>query len=463
MRLIYFIFSLLFSIYISQNIITSWNYDKVAMYDMQRIKTFLTSAFETPFDIYISIAKDTLIIDNIKLTQIQTNLYDSLINYNTGLLLFSPNKMTIYFNFSYTDSAKGYKGDSILELKILTFKLKVKNDKKSEKTNFSIKMSTTKENYIISGIEDKEFLNSLIDIFYQEFNNKLVLSNIIPEKMEKDLGNYYIEFYKKYKEFKVETNDFFGKMIFPMRNDKYMYFCEDLLGEYKTAFCYYSGYTSLYEDIKDKTKVPLKNERFSHNNDDLYNIFINQDMIKTIIDYISSNYFAYTPKYYNDKTNTKELSYKFNVESLQKYFIGLENFNKEDVFECEVYIENATLTDAIYKVKIKIKNPNYDYFIMRVTSDLTIDIPIIKSVRFNLCLKDIKTRNIEIIPSTINPQVKISDLEGLKKVIEESFDFNYNPICLNDNGISLKDYFSEINKVYIENEGIYIEGNHLYQ
>ena len=324
-------------------------------------------------------------------------------------------------------------------------------------------MSTTKENYSISGIEDKEFLNLLIEIFYQEFNKNLVLSNIIPEKIEKGLENYYIEFYKKNKEFKVETNDFFGKMIFPMKNNKYMYFCEDLLGKYKTAFCYYSGYTSIYEGIKDKTKVPLNNERFSHNNDDLYNIFINNDMIETIIDYISNYYFAFNPKYYNNKTNIKELSYKFNVDSLQKYFSGLRNLNKEDIFDCEIYIENITLNNAIYRAKINIKNKNNDYIIIRITSGLTIDIHITKSVRVNLCLKNTQTQNIEILSSTLKSQVKIYDLEGLKKVIEESFDFNNNPICLNDKGISLKDYFSEIIKAYTEKEGIYIEGNHLYQ
>ena len=71
-------------------------------------------------------------------------------------------------------------------------------------------------------------------------------------------------------------------MNFPMENNKYMYFCEDLLNEYKTAFCYYSGFTSIYEESQDKTKVPLINENFSHNEKGLYNIFINNIIIKRI-------------------------------------------------------------------------------------------------------------------------------------------------------------------------------------
>ena len=462
MSIKYFIFPILFSLYISQNIITSWTYDKVVMYDIQKLNKYLTEKFQT-LDIPITINNDTLKIENIKLVQIQTNLYDSLINYNTGLLLLTPNKITLNFNFSYTESKKQYQGDSTLELKISNFKLKVKNNKKLEKVNFAIKMITNKENYSIPGIKDKDFLDLLKEVFYYEFNKNLVLSKIIPEQLEKGLSNYYKEFYKKNKEFKVQTNEFFGKMIFPMKNNKFMYFCEDILGESKTAFCYYSGYTSIYDDPIDKTQIPIKNERFSHNYDDLYNIFINNDMIGTIIEYISKNYFAYNPKYYNNETNIKELSYKFDVDSLQKYFKGLEQFKKEDTFDCEIYIESGNLNQVIFSVKVNIKDEKKNYFIMRITSDIIVDIPINKNVRINLCLKETKTQNIEILSSSIGQKIEILNLEELKKAVEESFDFEHNPICLNDKGISLRDYFSEISKAYIEREGIYLEGKHLYQ
>ena len=100
---------------------------------------------------------------------------------------------------------------------------------------------------------------------------------------------------------------------------------------------------------------------------------------------------------------------------------------------------------------------------MRIHSEINIDLPITKSVKFNLCLKGVKSKNIEIISSAIKPQVEIKDLDGLTKVIEESFDFEKIPICINDNGISLRDYFSKIYKIYLQEEGIYFEGNQLYQ
>ena len=457
----YFIFTILFFSFVSQNIITSWSYDKVSMYDIQKINKFLSSFIKEPIEIPLTIKNDTLIINNISLIQIQTNLYDSLINYNTGLLLFSPNKITLYFNFSYSDIR--HKGNSLLELKIKNFKLKVKNDKTKEKSYFSIKMNSPKENYIIQGIPDKEFLNWIKSVLYQEFTKNLVLTKIIPEYLEYVLYNCYIDFYKKNKEFKIETNNFFGNMNFPMENNKYMYFCEDLLNEYKTAFCYYSGFTSIYEESKDKTKVPLINENFSHNEKGLYNIFINNDMIKTIIEYISLYYFSYSPKYYNNKTNIKKLSYEFNVASLQKYFTGLEQLKPENIFDCEIYIENGTLNEAIYRIKVNIQDEKKNNFVMRVSSNIKVDIPLTKNVRFNLCLNNTLTKYIEILSSSLETKIDIKDLEGLKKVIEESYDFSYNPICLSDNGFSLKDYFSEIINSYTKEEGIYFEGKHLYQ
>ena len=461
MKVFNYILSLLFSLTISQNIITSWNYDKVSMYDIQKVNTFLTSFLKNPLNIPIEIKNDTLSIENIKLISIQTNLYDSLINYDTGLLLFTPDKVTLCFNFSYTETKKGYKDDSTLELKLLNFKIKVKNDKEEPKSIFSIKMSTTKERYSIPGIQDKEFLSVLQNLLYSEFNKNGVLNEIISEKLEIGISDYYTKFYKKNKEFRVYTNEFFGHMGFPMRNNKYMYFCEDLLGQYKTAFCYYPGYTNLYEEHIDKTKVPLINERFSHNDDNLYNIFINYDMFKAIMDYITNNYFIYHAKKYTNETNTKKLSYDFTVSSLQKYFKGLDNLKKEDTFYCQVYIQDITFYEVSYKVIFRIRNNDKTNFSMNITSDITIDLPIKKSVKLNLCLKKIKAKKVEMINEETD--VDIKDIEGLKKAIDESFDFKHNPICLNDDGISLKDYFAEINNATLQPEGIYLEGQQLYQ
>ena len=463
MKVSIYIFLSIISVFICQNIITSWNYDKVAMYDLQKINTFLNNFAQNPLDIPITLKNNTLTINNIKLIQIDTNLYDSLINYNTGLLLLAPNKITLYFNFSYEDGTQ--RGDTTLELKILTFKLKVSNDKTTEKkATFEIKMTSPLENYSIHGIQDKTLLEALKYLFCKGFQDNSVLNKIIPEKMETGLYNCYTEYFKNIKEFNLQTKDFFGNLKLSIKNNEFLYFCEDLLGEYKTAFCYYKGNVQDIEGSKDdKTLLPLKNERFSHNEDDLYNLFINNDLFEYSMDYFVKNYFEKNAKIYNNKTNTKQLSYDFTVNSLNKYFRGLEFLQKTDFFDCEIYIEKGNLNEVVYKVRVNIRDENKNYFEMRVTSGLTLDIPIKKSVRFDICLKDTKTKNVEIIFSTTKPQVEVSDFEGLQKAIEESFDFSKNPICLNNDGISLRDYFAEISKAYAKEEGLYFEGPQLYQ
>ena len=463
MKISSYLFISLLSLYLCQNIVTSWNYDKVAMYDLQKINTFLNNFAKNPIDILYTLKNNTLTINNIKLVEIQTNLYDSLINYNTGLLLLTPNKITLSFNFSYSDGNQS--GSSTLELKILTFKLKVINDKTSEKkVSFEIKMSSPLDNYSIPGIKDKNLLNALRILFCQGFIDNEVLNKYIPEKMESELYNYYLDYYKNIKEFKVQTKAFFGNTMITIKNDKFLYFCEDILGEYKNSFCYYSGNISDIEgDNEDKTLIPLKNERFSHNDDDLYIMFINNDLIGYSMDYIVKNYFEKHAKKYNNKTNTKQLSYDFTVSSLKQYFKGLDSLKDGDYFDCDIYIEKGNLNEVTYKVKVNIIDEKKNNFEMRVTSGLTTSVSISKSVRFNLCLKETKTKNIEILSSTVQPKIEISDLERLKEVIEESFDFNHNPICLNNNGISLKDYFTEITKAEIKEEGLYFEGPQLYQ
>ena len=458
-----YIFLSLISLYISQNIITSWNYDKVAMYDIQKINNFLKSFAETPLEIPYTFTNNTLQINNIKLIQITTNLYDSLMNYNSELFLFSPNKISLNFNFTYTNGGESI--PSTLELKILTFKLQITNDKEQGKNaSFDIKMETPLDNYLITGIKDKDLLKALKELFYKGFNDNSVLDKFIPEKMEPKLYEHYSQYYKNIKDFKLQTKEFFGNSIINIKNDEFLYFCEDLLGEYKNSFCYYNGNVPDIEGSKeDKTLVPLKNERFSHNQDDLYNIFINNDLVSYSMDYMVKNYFEKNAKIYNNETNIKKLSYDFTVNSLNKYFKGLEKLKKEDKFDCEVYIEKGNLNEVIYKVRVNIRDEDKNYFEMRITSCLTLDLAIIKSVRFNICMKDTKTNNVEIISSSIEPKVEISDLDGLKKAIEESFDFKHNPICLNSEGISLKDYFAEITKAYIQEEGIYFEGPQLYQ
>ena len=135
-----YLFLILFSFSFNQNIITSWNYDKVAMYDVQRINSYLLSEFKNKkHDLESGIYMHNILILNISLIDIETSLYDSYYNYNNGLFLFTPNKLTLYFNFTYSESTREVNGTAVLELKIDTLKIKLKNDKINQKLTIKTK------------------------------------------------------------------------------------------------------------------------------------------------------------------------------------------------------------------------------------------------------------------------------------------------------------------------------------
>jgi len=433
------------------------------MYDIQKINTYLlTELVKQDIVIPRLVLVNNIRVTNVRLIDVQSTLYDSYLNYNNGVFLFTPNKVTLYFNFSYSESTRGYNDSATLELKINTLKIKVKNDKISQKPKISTKMAARQEDYNVPGIADKEFLKLLIDTLFSGFTRAYVLSELIPGIMDEGLNKYYYDFYSRKKEFKITTSEFFGKLIFGMNNNIFAYFCEDLIGDYKNNFCFYLGYTDKEEEKVDKTKIPLSNERFCHNPDNLYNVFINKDLLEDISSYVIKSYLFFNPKIYNNQTNIKKLSYDFNVGSLKKFFSGLNSFKDDEYFFSEVFIDNITSTEAKYRAKINIGSNNNN-FIISIISKISMNLSTKRGVRFNLCLKEAKTTNIEVVSSSFEPKVEITNLEGLKNAIDESFDYDYNKICLSDDGISMRDYFSKITNIYAREEGIYLEGRHLYQ
>jgi hypothetical protein len=431
------------------------------MYDVQRINSYLLSEFKNKkHDLESGIYMHNILILNISLIDIETSLYDSYYNYNNGLFLFTPNKLTLYFNFTYSESTRGVNGTALLELKIDTLKIKFKNDKINQKLTIKTKMVSPKENYDIPGIKDKDFLALLQDSFFWGFQMQSILSRTIPNIIDAGLEKYYNDFYSRKKEFSIQTTEFFGNLKFSMQNNKFLYFCEDLLSEYKNIFCYYIGYTGNYKDNEDKTKVPLVNERFSHNEDNLYNIFLNKDLIYNISKNISL-YLLFHPKRYDNKTNTKELSYDFTIGSLKKFFSGLDDLKDNEYFYCQIFMNEMKFNDMTYSVSFNI-NEKLN-FIIRIYSKIDVDIPITKNVRFNFCLKEAKSANIEIMSVSQDIKIEIKNMDDLKKAIDESFDYDNNKFCLFDDGISMKDYYSKIKNIYFRDEGLYFEGDHLYQ
>ena len=94
-----FVILSIFNLSVSQNIITSWHYDKVQMYDLQKIGNILRSQIMEKVTSLPSFTEDSIQITNLKLIGVQHSLYDSYLNFKTGLLLFTPNKVTLSFKY----------------------------------------------------------------------------------------------------------------------------------------------------------------------------------------------------------------------------------------------------------------------------------------------------------------------------------------------------------------------------
>jgi hypothetical protein len=97
------IFITLFNLSYSQNIVTAWHYDKVLMYIHKNIQNYFENEFlETIKEISIKGKKEGDIeITEIKPTSTSLTTADSYGNLNSGLFLYTPNKLNINYDINY--------------------------------------------------------------------------------------------------------------------------------------------------------------------------------------------------------------------------------------------------------------------------------------------------------------------------------------------------------------------------
>lgn len=445
------IFTIISILYLSicQNIITSWNYDKVQMYELQKIGNILSTQIKEKVTTLPEFTEDSIKITDLKLTDVQHSLYDSYLNFHTGLLLFTPNKLTFSFTFSY--SAESGSGSASFDLKVNVLKMRLSNNKEEQTQSTEVSMYSTENDFSVYEISDKTLSAKVKTALNKGFENNDILNNKFSSVI--DLISYYQDFYKDKRSLKFQTSEFFGSKNITINFNRFVGFCEDVVGVGESALCYYSG--ELQEDKTDKTSVPLKNKNFVNPND-TYNTFINMDLYNEIIKEALKEGIA--GKIYNKDSVKKGMSFDFTVASLKKYFNGLDDFENSEEFEAEIKINEFNSKSAKFSVSFKIGS-KADAFVLDIVMDVDLKVVVTKSVRINLCSDGYK--NMKINVKTGN--VSIIDETGLKKVMKESFDYVNDSVCLSDNGISLRDYYSIITNAYIQEEGVYLEGNQLYQ
>ena len=447
---IYIIFIISFLNYVnSQNIITSWHYDKVQMYELETIGDIFTNSFfnDTSF---IDFTEDSIDIKNLQISSVSHSLYDSYLNFKTGLFLLMPNKVSFSFTFDYSYEGVQYK--ATCDLKLNMIKIRVKNDKEKQNPSAKISSDYSESDFSVFDISDKTIAGKVKSALYKGFNNNNFVNNNILGKIN------LLDIYKKRllnkEDFKFTTSSFLENKEIIIKLDRFIAFCEDIKGKGSNSLCYYSGEIDNEQDKTDRSNVPLKNAEFLNSTD--YNVFININLLNKITKKISSE--GIKEKIYDKNVPKKSLSYDFTLASLKKYFNGLDSYDDKLEFSTKIKISEFDSKSTKFNVAFNLGDKT-NVFSIDAEIKLGLDFSLKKNVRLNLCLISISDIKVTISSSTIT----IKDENELIKVIEESFDYKNIPLCLSDTGISFKDYYAKILKIKAADEGFYLSGNQVYQ
>ena len=154
---------------------------------------------------------------------------------------------------------------------------------------------------------------------------------------------------------------------------------------------------------------------------------------------------------------SKSLDYNFTTKYIKEVFDF--TFAEDNItFNVDVEIINFNFNskgngNATIKNTINIEG-HTEKIEFNFTLEFNSTTSIIKSTRINICFSQVKVKDVK-------SSTKIKDEKKLESWIENSFEPN--KLCLSDNGITLRDYFSFMEEVKSEENGIFIKGMHLYQ
>ena len=434
----------------AQNIITSWHYDKVQMYEMETLGDIFT--YENFKDItFNEFTEDSITINNLKISDVSHSLYDSYLNFKTGLLLLTPDKVSLSFTFNYTYGS--ISSNATFDFKINMIKIRLKNNKEEQTQTANISGEYSDTDFSVYDISDKILAEKVKYAIYKGFKNKDILNGVILKNI--DIIEHYKNRLSKKADFDLTTGAFLGQKKIKINLNRFLAFCEDFEGKLKNALCYYSGEIDNQEDKTNRFNVPLNNKDFL-NSTDSYNTFININLLNKIAQKISTE--GIDAKTYDKTVPKKSLSYDFTALSLKKYFNGLDAYDDALEFSTSIKISEFDTKSAKFNTNFNI-GENQNVFAINVEMNFGMKFSLKKNVRLNLCLNNVSNIKVSISSGTVT----FKDEAGLISAIQESFDFDNIPICLSDNGVSFRDYYAKIKNIEALEEGFYLFGDQLYQ
>ena len=421
----YFIFIFILVITYQQNIITSWNYDKVLMYIINDFQVFINNQLNKETILVEDIPGENYTLTNITKNLISCSLYDSYGDLINDKYLLGDYKVTFNYNFTYEDSNDSI--DCSFDLVIKSIKIKTFFDNKTLSSSSDVSISFKDDDFHIYGL-DKEKIENVKKSISNGFKDQNI-TNMYEEKM--DIIELYKNIYSKKKNINFITSESLGSKNITVKINRFITFCKDIEGKIENALCYYSGEIGDEPEKVDKRNIPLYNKEFIQAGDN-YNVFINKDLIDQIFNQVLKNKIII-------KKNIEQFEKIFNDEQLNttsNFYYEINKFSYSlKKFEISIFKKNQ---NKISSINLKF-NSNYE-------------VSIIGNTKINICISDLKL--IDIIGKNIN----ISYVKD--------FIFSYlkeNKICLTDKGISLRDIYTFMTSIKSDENGVFISGQQLYQ
>jgi len=260
--------------------------------------------------------EDFITINNLKISDVSHSLYDSYLNFKTGLILLTPDKVSLSFTFNYTFG--DITSNASFDFKINIIRIKYKNNKEEQTQAVNISGEFSDADFSVYDISDKILSERVRYAIYKGFKNNYILNGTIFKNI--DIIQYYKNRLSKKPDFVLKTGTFLGQKEININLNRFVAFCEDVEGKLKTALCYYSGEIDNVEDKTDHSQDPLKKADFL-NSTDTYNTFININLLNKIAQKISTE--GISQKTYDKTVPKKSLSYDFTVASLKNFLMDL--------------------------------------------------------------------------------------------------------------------------------------------
>ena len=445
---------LLIPLFISQNILTSFDYDKTLTYTLQDMQTMLNkNLYEQLQALPISNIEDTINLTNIKITAVSATLTSSYGNMQTQLYLFSPSKLSITFTLDYASTA----ATGSCEVQLSLFDFRTRFTVTDAKPAVKVTIETRAKDYVVFNVDVAEVATQIQTVMYNQMNQKGIITQIASE-IEKGTNTFYEKLYENKDKYTFTSSTLLGSQSINITFDTFIAFPEDLGKEYKSAITSYSGNVEGKDVAVDKKEKALAKKEFVQPGDD-YLTFINYDLFNDIFSSFITKGVVMTL----NTNSIPSLSFTLTYKTMTTLFNGLPS----SFAETDEVVISTQLSSIAFLAQGKGELTLVSSFnvkdttnVMQLTTKVEFEAQATKrtTTSFDLCLNKVTVKSTEV-----NSAITISNQQQLNGYLNEIFNYGIKvPTCLTDKGITLRDYYRYIDNATSEEHGVYIQGKHIY-